>query len=100
MSNQKQKKSFVKKSNKDSLTPELLELVRINGGSVTYFRKVEKYDTKTGKIILLRQPILTSKLNHQLLFNSKGESTTFKHVIEVLTTTSVSLGADYFTVQI
>ena len=85
MSNQRNKKP-VNNSSKASFTTEILDQVRLNGGSVTYFVKKEKYDYKTEKILLIRQPILTSPLTPFFLSENKE----FNSVLKVLTTTAIT----------
>ena len=94
MSNQRNKKP-VNNSSKASFTTEILDQVRLNGGSVTYFVKKEKYDYKTEKILLIRQSILTSPLTPFFLSENKE----FNSVLKVLTTTAATMGADYFVVN-
>ena len=94
MSNQRNKKP-VNNSSKASFTTETLDQVRINGGSVTYFAKKERYDYKTDKVLLIRQPILTAPLTPFFLSENKE----FNSVLRVLTSTAATMGADYFVVN-
>jgi len=87
------------KDSTSGLTRTTLDLARKDGGSVTYFRKVERYNVRTHKTYTQHESILTAKLNPQLLHTENGKNTPFTSVLAILRSTCESLGADYFVVS-